>query len=152
MPLNSSLTDWRHGSRVAVGVAIGAATTLAMRGCVLPTCRLLYVLLARGSEHCGGLRWLARPWVMWRSLPWARICLACLASPHLTDVFPVDCGAMFPNGLHLSLWVMVLPLAAGIGRFVWRALGCTDLEVAWRLLGHRHLGFWRNHSRVFEQP
>jgi branched-chain amino acid transport system permease protein len=35
-----------------------------------------------------------------------------MASPHLTDNFAAF-AAMFPNGLHTSLW-LVIPLAAGL--------------------------------------
>src|ERR1035437_10268449 len=38
-----------------------------------------------------------------------------LASPHLTESFPAI-AAMFPNGLHTPLW-LVVPLAAGLAGF-----------------------------------
>jgi branched-chain amino acid transport system permease protein len=62
-----------------------------------------------------------------------------LASPHLTDTFPM-LAAMFPQGMHTPLWI-VIPAAAG-----WQAcLACCWVRphcVCGGLSGHRHLGFW----------
>ena len=51
-----------------------------------------------------------------------------MASPHLTETFPAI-AAMFPDGLHTPLWV-VIPLAAGLGGCVWHIAGCAHLALA----------------------
>ena len=57
-----------------------------------------------------------------------------MASPHLTDAFPVI-AAMFPQGLHTPLWV-VLPLAAGwpgCSVFCWARPRCACAGTTWPL-------------------
>jgi branched-chain amino acid transport system permease protein len=62
-----------------------------------------------------------------------------LASPHLTDVFPWI-AVMFPDGLHLSLW-LVLPLAAGLAGLFGVLLGAPTLKLRGDYLAIVTLGF-----------
>ena len=57
-----------------------------------------------------------------------------MASPHLTETFPA-LAAMFPDGLHMPLWV-ILPVA------VWSVVGGPNPAPAGRLPGHRDIGIW----------
>ena len=50
-----------------------------------------------------------------------------LASPHLTDVFPA-LAALFPQGLHTPLW-LVVPLAAGVAGVFGILLGAPTLRL-----------------------
>ena len=61
------------------------------------------------------------------------------ASPHLTDTFPA-LAAMFPEGLHISLW-MILPIAAGIAGFFGMLLGAPTLKLRGDYLAIVTLGF-----------
>ena len=62
-----------------------------------------------------------------------------MASPHLTDAFPVI-AAMFPQGLHTPLWV-VLPLAAGLAGLFGILLGAPTLRLRGDYLAIVTLGF-----------
>ena len=62
-----------------------------------------------------------------------------LASPHLTDSFPA-LAAMFPDGLHTPLW-MVVPLAAGLAGFFGVLLGAPTLKLRGDYLAIVTLGF-----------
>ena len=62
-----------------------------------------------------------------------------LASPHLLDTFPWI-AATFPNGLHLSLW-LVLPLAAGLAGLLGVLLGAPTLKLRGDYLAIVTLGF-----------
>ena len=62
-----------------------------------------------------------------------------LASPHLSEAFPWI-AAMFPNGLHLSLW-LVLPLAAGLAALFGVLLGAPTLKLRGDYLAIVTLGF-----------
>jgi branched-chain amino acid transport system permease protein len=62
-----------------------------------------------------------------------------LASPHLTEVFPWI-AVMFPDGLHLSLW-LVLPLAAGLAGLFGVLLGAPTLKLRGDYLAIVTLGF-----------
>ena len=73
-----------------------------------------------------------------------------MASPHLADNFAAF-AAMFPNGLHTSLW-LVIPLAAVLAAFAGALLGAPTLKLRGRLPGHRDPGLWRNHPHLPEQP
>ena len=57
-----------------------------------------------------------------------------MASPHLTDTFPLF-AQMFPDGLHTSLW-LVLPLSAGIAGLFGVLLGAPTLRLRGDLPGH----------------
>ncbi len=62
-----------------------------------------------------------------------------LASPHLTDTFPMI-AAMFPNGMHTPLW-LVLPLAAGLAGVFGILLGAPTLRLRGDYLAIVTLGF-----------
>jgi branched-chain amino acid transport system permease protein len=64
---------------------------------------------------------------------------ALLASPHLTDTFEAM-KAMFPNGLHSSLW-LVIPLGAGLAGFFGMLLGAPTLKLRGDYLAIVTLGF-----------
>jgi len=62
-----------------------------------------------------------------------------MASPHLTDTFPMI-AAMFPNGMHTPLW-LVLPLAAGLAGVFGILLGAPTLRLRGDYLAIVTLGF-----------
>ncbi len=62
-----------------------------------------------------------------------------LASPHLTDTFPAI-AAMFPDGLHTPLYI-VIPLAAAIAGFFGVLLGAPTLKLRGDYLAIVTLGF-----------
>jgi branched-chain amino acid transport system permease protein len=62
-----------------------------------------------------------------------------LASPHLVESFPAM-AALFPSGLHLSLW-LVLPLAAGLAGLFGVLLGAPTLKLRGDYLAIVTLGF-----------
>jgi branched-chain amino acid transport system permease protein len=62
-----------------------------------------------------------------------------LASPHLTETFPMI-AAMFPNGMHTPLW-LVLPLAAGLAGVFGILLGAPTLRLRGDYLAIVTLGF-----------
>ncbi|WP_326540218.1 ABC transporter permease subunit [Pseudorhodoferax sp.] len=64
---------------------------------------------------------------------------ALLASPHLTDTFAAF-KAMFPNGLHSSLW-LVIPLGAGLAGLFGMLLGAPTLKLRGDYLAIVTLGF-----------
>ncbi len=62
-----------------------------------------------------------------------------LASPQLTDNFPAI-AAMFPNGLHMPLWV-IIPLGAGLAGLFGILLGAPTLKLRGDYLAIVTLGF-----------
>jgi branched-chain amino acid transport system permease protein len=64
---------------------------------------------------------------------------ALLASPHLTSNFPAF-AAMFPQGLHNSIW-MVIPLGAALAAFFGVILGAPVLKLRGDYLAIVTLGF-----------
>ena len=62
-----------------------------------------------------------------------------MASPHLTETFPAF-AAMFPEGLHTPLW-LVLPLGAGIAGLFGVLLGAPTLRLRGDYLAIVTLGF-----------
>ena len=62
-----------------------------------------------------------------------------LASPHLTDTFPA-LAAMFPNGLHMPLWV-IIPAGAGLAGLFGTLLGAPTLKLRGDYLAIVTLGF-----------
>ena len=62
-----------------------------------------------------------------------------MASPHLADNFAAF-AAMFPNGLHTSLW-LVIPLAAVLAAFFGALLGAPTLKLRGDYLAIVTLGF-----------
>ncbi len=64
---------------------------------------------------------------------------ALMASPHLTDTFEAF-KAMFPNGLHTSLW-LIIPLGAGLAGLFGMLLGAPTLKLRGDYLAIVTLGF-----------
>ncbi len=62
-----------------------------------------------------------------------------MSSPHLTETFPMI-AAMFPNGLHTPLWVVV-PLGAAVAGFFGVMLGAPTLRLRGDYLAIVTLGF-----------
>jgi branched-chain amino acid transport system permease protein len=62
-----------------------------------------------------------------------------MSSPHLTDTFPAF-AAVFPDGLHSPLW-LVIPLAAGLAGFFGVLLGAPTLRLRGDYLAIVTLGF-----------
>ena len=62
-----------------------------------------------------------------------------MASPHLSDTFPLF-AAMFPNGVHTPLWI-VIPAAAAIAGFLGVLLGAPTLRLRGDYLAIVTLGF-----------
>ncbi|MCX7278528.1 MAG: ABC transporter ATP-binding protein [Burkholderiales bacterium] len=62
-----------------------------------------------------------------------------LASPHLTDAFPAI-AAMFPEGLHMPLW-LILPVGAVIAGLFGMLLGAPTLKLRGDYLAIVTLGF-----------
>jgi len=62
-----------------------------------------------------------------------------LASPHLTDNFPAI-AAMFPNGLHMPIWV-IIPASAGLAALFGVLLGAPTLRLRGDYLAIVTLGF-----------
>ena len=62
-----------------------------------------------------------------------------LASPHLTDTFPLI-AALFPNGMHTPLWV-IIPAAAAVAGFFGVLLGAPTLRLRGDYLAIVTLGF-----------
>lgn len=62
-----------------------------------------------------------------------------LASPHLTEQFPAI-AAMFPNGLHVSVW-LIIPLSALIAALFGVLLGAPTLKLRGDYLAIVTLGF-----------
>jgi branched-chain amino acid transport system permease protein len=62
-----------------------------------------------------------------------------MASPHLAETFPAF-AAMFPDGVHTPLWI-ILPLAAGLAGFFGVLLGAPTLRLRGDYLAIVTLGF-----------
>jgi branched-chain amino acid transport system permease protein len=99
---------------------------------------LLYVLLALGLNIVVGYAGLLDlGYVAFFAV--GAYLYALLASPHLTEVFPWI-AVMFPDGLHLSLW-LVLPMAAGLAGLFGVLLGAPTLKLRGDYLAIVTLGF-----------
>jgi branched-chain amino acid transport system permease protein len=99
---------------------------------------LLYVLLALGLNIVVGYAGLLDlGYVAFFAV--GAYLFGLLASPHLTETFPMI-AAMFPNGLHVSLW-LVLPLAAGVAGLFGVLLGAPTLKLRGDYLAIVTLGF-----------
>ena len=99
---------------------------------------LLYVLLALGLNIVvgyAGLRDLG--YVAFFAI--GAYMYALLASPHLTETFPAI-AALFPNGLHTPIW-LVIPAAAGLAGLFGVLLGAPTLRLRGDYLAIVTLGF-----------
>jgi branched-chain amino acid transport system permease protein len=99
---------------------------------------LLYVLLALGLNIVVGYAGLLDlGYVAFFAV--GAYLFGLMASPHLTDAFPI-LAASFPDGLHMSLW-LVLPLAAGLAGLFGLLLGAPTLKLRGDYLAIVTLGF-----------
>jgi branched-chain amino acid transport system permease protein len=99
---------------------------------------LLYVLLALGLNIVVGYAGLLDlGYVAFFAI--GAYMYALLASPHLTETFPAF-AAMFPNGLHTPIWV-IIPAAAGLAGFFGVLLGAPTLRLRGDYLAIVTLGF-----------
>ena len=99
---------------------------------------LLYVLLALGLNIVVGYAGLLDlGYVAFYAV--GAYLFALMASPHLADNFAAF-AAMFPNGLHTSLW-LVIPLAALLAAFFGAMLGAPTLKLRGDYLAIVTLGF-----------
>jgi branched-chain amino acid transport system permease protein len=99
---------------------------------------LLYVLLALGLNIVVGYAGLLDlGYVAFYAM--GAYVFALLASPHLTDTFPAI-KALFPNGLHMPLWLIV-PVAAILAGMLGVLLGAPTLKLRGDYLAIVTLGF-----------
>ena len=99
---------------------------------------LLYVMLALGLNIVVGYAGLLDlGYVAFYAV--GAYLFALMASPHLADTFAAF-AAMFPEGLHTSLW-LVIPLAALLAAFVGVLLGIPVLKLRGDYLAIVTLGF-----------
>ena len=99
---------------------------------------LLYVLLALGLNIVVGYAGLLDlGYVAFYAL--GAYMFGLLASPHLTENFPAV-AAMFPNGLHMPLWI-VIPAGAALAGFFGILLGAPTLKLRGDYLAIVTLGF-----------
>ncbi|MDB5940539.1 MAG: inner-rane translocator [Ramlibacter sp.] len=99
---------------------------------------LLYVLLALGLNIVVGYAGLLDlGYVAFYAL--GAYMFGLLASPHLTDTFAAV-AAIFPNGLHMPLWV-VIPAGAALAGFFGILLGAPTLKLRGDYLAIVTLGF-----------
>ena len=99
---------------------------------------LLYVLLALGLNIVVGYAGLLDlGYVAFYAV--GAYLFALMASPHLADNFAAF-AAMFPNGLHTSLW-LVIPVAALLAAFFGAMLGAPTLKLRGDYLAIVTLGF-----------
>ena len=99
---------------------------------------LLYILLALGLNIVVGYAGLLDlGYVAFFAV--GAYMYALLASPHLLDTFPA-LVVMFPNGLHMPLWVIV-PLGAALAGLLGMLLGAPTLKLRGDYLAIVTLGF-----------
>ncbi len=99
---------------------------------------LLYVLLALGLNIVVGYAGLLDlGYVAFFAI--GAYMYGLLASPHLTETF-AWIGAMYPDGLHAPLWI-VIPAAAGLAGFFGLLLGAPTLRLRGDYLAIVTLGF-----------
>ena len=99
---------------------------------------LLYVLLAIGLNIVVGYAGLLDlGYVAFFAV--GAYLYALMASPHLTQTFPAI-AAIFPNGLHTPLW-LILPLAAAVAGLFGVLLGAPTLKLRGDYLAIVTLGF-----------
>ncbi len=99
---------------------------------------LLYVLLALGLNIVVGYAGLLDlGYVAFFAI--GAYMYALLASPHLFDAFPAI-AAMFPNGIHTPVWI-VIPVAAALAGMLGILLGAPTLRLRGDYLAIVTLGF-----------
>ena len=103
---------------------------------------LLYVLLALGLNIVVGYAGLLDlGYVAFYAV--GAYLFGLLASPHLADNFAAV-AAMFPEGMHISLW-LVIPLAALLAAFFGALLGAPTLKLRATTWPSSRWGLRRNH-------
>jgi branched-chain amino acid transport system permease protein len=99
---------------------------------------LLYVMLALGLNIVVGFAGLLDlGYIAFYAV--GAYMYALLASPHLTDNFPAI-AAWFPNGLHVSIWFVII-LGAGLAAICGVVLGAPTLKLRGDYLAIVTLGF-----------
>ena len=99
---------------------------------------LLYILLALGLNIVVGYAGLLDlGYVAFYAV--GAYLFGLLASPHLTETFPL-LAQYFPNGLHISIW-LVIPLAAVVAALAGALLGAPTLKLRGDYLAIVTLGF-----------
>ncbi len=99
---------------------------------------LLYVLLALGLNIVVGYAGLLDlGYVAFFAI--GAYMYGLLASPHLTETFPAI-AAMFPDGLHTPIWI-IIPAAAGLAGLLGVLLGAPTLRLRGDYLAIVTLGF-----------
>jgi branched-chain amino acid transport system permease protein len=99
---------------------------------------LLYVLLALGLNIVVGYAGLLDlGYVAFFAI--GAYMYALLAGPHLTETFPAI-AALFPNGMHTPIW-LVIPVAAGLAGLFGVLLGAPTLRLRGDYLAIVTLGF-----------
>jgi branched-chain amino acid transport system permease protein len=115
-----------------------AQTPLANAGVRALAFALLYVMLALGLNIVVGFAGLLDlGYIAFYAV--GAYMYALLASPHLTSNFPA-LAAMFPQGFHSSIW-MVIPLGAALAAFFGVVLGAPVLKLRGDYLAIVTLGF-----------
>jgi branched-chain amino acid transport system permease protein len=115
-----------------------AQTPLANAGVRALAFALLYVMLALGLNIVVGFAGLLDlGYIAFYAV--GAYMYALLASPHLTSNFPA-LAAMFPQGFHSSIW-MVIPLGAALAAFFGVILGAPVLKLRGDYLAIVTLGF-----------
>lgn len=115
-----------------------AQTPLANAGVRALAFALLYVMLALGLNIVVGFAGLLDlGYIAFYAV--GAYMYALLASPHLTTNFPA-LAAMFPQGFHSSIW-MVIPLGAALAAFFGVILGAPVLKLRGDYLAIVTLGF-----------
>ena len=99
---------------------------------------LLYVLLALGLNIVVGYAGLL-DWGYVAFFAIGAYMYALLGSPHLIETFPAI-AAMFPNGMHMPIWI-VIPLSAALAGLFGILLGAPTLRLRGDYLAIVTLGF-----------
>ena len=110
---------------------------------------LLYVMLALGLNVVVGYAGLLDlGYVAFYAV--GAYMFALLASPHLLDTFPA-LAAMFPQGLHMPLWV-VIPLAALLAGGTGALLGAPTLKLRGDYLDRKSTRLNSSHEWISRMP
>jgi branched-chain amino acid transport system permease protein len=129
------LFSWSPPSLLILPLVLQAAGNAWVR---IADMALLYVLLALGLNIVVGYAGLLDlGFVAFFAV--GAYMYGLMASPHLTESLPWF-AQMFPNGLHMPLW-MIIPAGGRAGGIVRHAAGRAHAQAARRLPGHRDAGF-----------
>ena len=135
--MKSNKTNWIIGA-IAVLVLPLILQSFGNAWVRIADVALLYVMLALGLNIVVGYAGLLDlGYVAFYAV--GAYLFALMASPHLADNFAAF-AAMFPNGLHTSLW-LVIPLAALVAAIFGAVLGAPTLKLRGDYLAIVTLGF-----------